>query len=175
MSKEIEYLVEDVEKFLQLNNEDTDTSSTSLRKLLSVQDKIKIFENIDPLELQAIVYDVKFERYKHKDHIVDQGQLKKEIYFILDGECQAFFNTTKIGTLKTSEVFGESGAIFGTKRNATVLCASASATLLTFKIDEDNMEFCAPALAILYKNLALQINKKLNSLNAKVEAKKIMP
>ena len=52
-----------------------------------------------------------------------------------------------------------------TKRNASVLCLSKEATLISFSIDHDNMEFCAPALAQLYKNLAFEINAKLEDLN----------
>ena len=172
MSDEIEYLVEDIEKFLRINEEAIEEESLSLKKLLSVADKIKIFQNIDSLDLRAIVYDVKFERYKFKDYIVEQGQLKKEIYFIIDGECQVFFNTTKIGVLKPGEVFGEAGAIFGTKRGATVICSSPNATLLSFKIDEENLDFCAPAIATLYKNLAFEISSKLDAVNSKSAKKK---
>ena len=172
MSNTIEYFVEDIEKFLRINEEEIEEQSQSLSKLLSVSDKIKIFKNIESLDLRAIVYDVKFERYKLKDYIVEQGQLKKEIYFIIDGECQVFYNTTRIGTLRPGEVFGEAGAIFGTKRGATVICASEKATLLSFKIDEENIDFCAPALAALYKNLAYEINTKLDGLNNKSAAKR---
>lgn len=172
MNDDIEYFVEDIEKFLQINEESIEEDSLSLKKLLSVADKIKIFKNIDLLDLRAIVYDVKFERYKLKDYVVEQGQLKKEIYFIIDGECQVFFNTTKIGSLRPGEVFGEAGAIFGTKRGATVICASKQATLLSFKIDEENLDFCAPAIAKLYKNLAYEINTKLDALNNQASVKK---
>ena len=168
----IEYLVEDFEKFLRINEEEIEDQSQSLTKLLSVADKIKIFKNIDSLDLRAVVYDVKFERYKRKDYVVEQGQLKKEIYFIIDGECQVFFNTTRIAKLRPGEVFGEAGAIFGTKRGATVICSTEKATLLSFKIDEENIDFCAPALATLYKNLAFEINTKLHDINNQTATKK---
>ena len=172
MSDEIEYLVDDIEKFLRINEEEIEEQSLSLKKLLSVSDRINIFKNIEDIDLRAIVYDVKFERYKHRDYVVEQGQEKKEIYFIIDGECQVFYKTTKIGVLRPGEVFGEAGAIFGTKRGATVICASDKTTLLSFKIDEENIDFCAPALAILYKNLAFEINTKLDALNTQSAIKK---
>ena len=172
MSDKIEYFVEDIEKFIQINEEETQEETRSLKKLLSVADKINIFKHIDFLDLRAIVYDVKFERYKLRDYVVEQGQLKKEIYYIIDGTCQVFFNTTRIGTLSPGEVFGEAGAIFGTKRGATVICATETATLLSFKIDEENIDFCAPALAALYKNLAYQISTKLDAVNTRTATKK---
>jgi len=165
MSVDIEYLAEDIEEFLSIYEEETEEKTQSLKRLLNVADKIKIFKNIDLIDLKAIVYDIKFERYKYRDYIVEQNQEGKEIYFIIEGKCQVFYKTTKIGTLGAGEVFGEAGAIFGTKRGATVVCSTEKATLLSFKIDEENMDFCAPALAMLYKNLAFEINLKLTTIN----------
>jgi len=160
------YIVEDVEKFLQINREaENDEQSKSLKKLLSVQNKISIFKGIDPDELKAIVYNLKFVKFKYKDYIIEQNDTREEIFFIIDGECQVFHNKLKVGKLRAGEIFGEAGAIFKTNRNASVICASKEATLLSFCIDENNMEFCSEALAILYKNLASEINAKLEDIN----------
>jgi len=168
----MDYTVEEIEEFLKINDEESLNHSETMDKLLSVQDKIKIFNNIEPTELKSIVYDLEFMRYNYKDYIVEQDALSEIIYFIIDGECQVFHNKIKIGEVHPGSSFGESGAIFGQKRNATVLCASKSATLLSFKIDQENLEFSAKALAILYKNLAAEINVKLDELNKKVATKK---
>ena len=166
MSETSSYIVEDIEKFLQINREaQEDTQSRSLKKLLSVQNKISIFKDIDPDELKAIVYNLKFVKYKFKDYVVEQNDISDEIFFIIDGECQVFHNKKKVGKLRAGEIFGEAGAIFKSKRNACVVCASEEATLLSFCIDANNMEFCAPALATLYKNLASEINAKLEDIN----------
>jgi len=166
MSETINYIVEDVEKFLQINRDaQNEEQSRSLKKLLSVQDKISIFRGIDPDELKAIVYNLKFVKFKFKDYVVEQNDTKEEIFFIIDGECQVFHNRQKVGKLRAGEIFGEAGAIFKSQRSASVVCASENATLLSFCIDENNMEFCATALAILYKNLASEINAKLQEIN----------
>ena len=166
MSEISSYIVEDVEKFLQINRDaDNDEQSRSLKKLLSVQDKISIFKGINPDELKAIVYNLKFVKFKFKDYVVEQNDSNEEIFFIIDGECQVFHNKKKVGKLRAGEIFGEAGAIFKSHRNASVVCASEEATLLSFCIDENNMEFCAPALAVLYKNLASEINAKLEEIN----------
>jgi len=167
-----EYTTDEIEEFLKINAQESDTDSDTMKKLLSVQDKIKIFKGIAPNELKSIVYDLQFMRYKFKDHVVDQDALSEVIYFIIDGECQVFRNRIKIGELHPGSSFGESGAIFGYKRNATVICASKSATLLSFKIDQENMEFASRALATLYRNLAAEINVKLDELNKQVATKK---
>ncbi len=166
MSLHSDYLIKDIEKFIEINRvASEEPQSQSLRKLLSVQDKISIFKNIDPLELKAIVYNLKFAKYNFKDYILKQGDITEEMFFIIDGECQVFHNNKKVGILHAGEVFGETAAIFKTKRNASVICSSEKATLLSFCIDENNMEFCSTALAILYKNLASEINAKLEEIN----------
>nr|WP_321267160.1 cyclic nucleotide-binding domain-containing protein [uncultured Sulfurimonas sp.] len=166
MSDYSNYTIEDVEKFLEINRDaQNEEHSRSLRKLLSVQDKISIFRGIEPDELKAIVYNLKFVKFKFKDYVVEQNDTKEEIFFIIDGECQVFHNRQKVGKLRAGEIFGEAGAIFKTQRNASVVCSSKEATLLSFCVDENNMEFCAPALAILYKNLASEINAKLEEIN----------
>jgi CRP-like cAMP-binding protein len=167
-----EYTVDEIEEFLKINEQESNSDSDTMKKLLSVQDKIKIFKGINPNELKSIVYDLQFMRYKFKDHVIDQDAQSEVIFFIIDGECQVFRNKVKIGELHPGSSFGESGAIFGHKRNATVVCASKSATLLSFKIDQENMEFASKALAALYKNLASEINIKLDELNKKVATNK---
>ena len=166
MSETSSYITEDVKKFLQINKDtENEEQSRSLKKLLSVQDKISIFRDIDPDELKAIVYNLKFVKFKFKDYVIEQNDTNEEIFFIIDGECQVFHNKKKVGKLRAGEIFGESGAIFKSQRNASVVCASEDATLLSFCIDENNMEFCASALAVLYKNLASEINAKLEEIN----------
>ena len=166
MTKTSTYNASDIEKFLQINRASSQYAEKKImQNLLEVQDKISIFKGIDPLELKAIVYGLKFIKFKYKDYIVKQDDVSSEIFYIISGECQVFHNNKKVGHLGHGEVFGESGAIFKTKRNASVVCTSKEATMLSFKIDEDNMDFCASALATLYKNLASEINSKLQEIN----------
>ena len=167
------YSSKDIESFLEIHEEEEakDEQSHSLKKLLSVQDKISIFRDIDPQELKAIVYDLKFVKFKFKEYVIEEGDQNDEIFFIINGECQVFHNKKRIGKLRAGEIFGEAAAIFGTPRGASVVCSSKEATLLSFSIDQDNMEFCAPALAILYRNLAFEINSKLTFSNEEVTKK----
>ena len=111
------------------------------------------------------MYKIKFITFNFKDVIIEEESSAKEIFFILSGECQVFVKNKKVGRLKSGETFGESAAIFNTKRNARVVCSKNSTVLLSFCIDHDNMDFCAEALATMYKNLAYQINIKLEDMN----------
>lgn len=168
IDEEIEYTLKDIEEFLKINkNESKKEKSKIIQKLLKVQDKIKIFKNINPIELETIVYDVKFLRTNFKECIIEQGKTSKNIYYIIDGGCHVFLDNHKIGELNSGDSFGESGAIFSEKRNATVICSKENSSFLSFKIDQENLDFCSHALAILYKNLAFEINTKLIDLNKK--------
>ena len=169
------YTLKDIEKFLEINETiKEEEHSISLRKLLNVKNKISIFKNIDTIDLKAIVYDVEFIKYRFKDYVVKESDDSNNILYIINGECQVFHNKKRVGTLHAGEIFGETAAIFNTKRNASVVCSSKEATLLSFSIDQENMAFCADALATLYKNLAFEINAKLEDLNDSfIQRKKI--
>jgi CRP-like cAMP-binding protein len=166
MNPNIVYTVEDIEEFLKINEElENSEEDQTLKKLLSVQNKISIFRNIDPQDLKAIVYNLSFKKFKFKEFILKQNEISDEVYFIIEGRCQVFYNQQKVGELGPGEVVGESGAIFKTTRSASVVCSSEHTTLLSFSIDENSMEFCAPALTTLYKNLASQMDAKLRDIN----------
>ena len=160
------YTMSEIDEFIKAHKiEEEKSQSNNLKKLLNVHNKIAIFKNIDPIYLKAIIYDLKFLKYNYKDYIIRENDKSKDIFFLIEGECQVFHKEKKVGILGAGNIFGESGVIFKTERNASVVCASKTATLLSFKIDEDSSEFTGPALAILYKNLAFQINTKLEELN----------
>jgi CRP-like cAMP-binding protein len=162
----LDFNLEDIEIFLDISEEiENESPNQSLKKLLSVQDKIDIFKDIDSMELKALVYDVEFKKYKFKDYIIKDGEYSENIFFIIKGECHIFKNYKNIAKLSPGETFGEIGAIFKQERTADVVAANNDTVLLKFKIDEENLEFNARALAILYKNLAFAISNKLQELN----------
>jgi len=161
-----QFATEDIERFLEISEEiENETEALSLKKLLSVQSKIAIFDGIEGYELKALVYDVLFKRYAYKDYIVKEDEKSSEIFFILKGECHVFKDKKHIGTLNEGDTFGEIGVIFDIPRSADVLAASKEVVLLKFRLDQENLEFNSKALAVLYKNLARAINEKLQELN----------
>jgi len=168
MLREVIYDEDDIKTFLELNQEVNEKLSKNkiLTRLLDVQDKISILVGIDKYDLDIIIEKLKFSKYNHKDIIVKEGEVSQEIFFIFSGECHVFVNKKKVGELKAGKTFGETAAIFKKKRNATVACASKDVTVLSFVINHENMEFSAAALATLYKNLAYQINSKLETMNS---------
>lgn len=172
MIQQVVYDIDDIEKFIELNKTSkAEEYSQTLQKLLNAQNKISIIANIEPSELKVIIDDLKFVKYNFKDFIIKEGDVSKEIFFILSGECHVFHQNKKIGEIPMGKSFGESAAIFSTKRNASVVCSSKEVTVLSFSINHDNMDFCSSALATLYKNLALQINNKLEEINSKLVQK----
>ena len=161
-----EYNTHDIENFLEISKEiEAKPENKSLQKLLSVKDKIDIFKDIDEFELKALVYHVEFKKIPIKKHIIQENEASKNIYFILKGECHVYKGSRHIGTLSEGDTFGEIGVIFNLKRSANVIAASNDVVVLKFCIDQENLDFNAKALAILYKNLAASINDKLQELN----------
>lgn len=172
MMRLVEYDADDIEAFLKVNKLSQSTQdSQTMHKLLSVQNKISIIANIDKDELKVVIDKLRFIKYNFKDYIIKEGETSQDIFFILSGECHVFYKKNKIGSIATGKSFGESAAIFKTKRNASVVCASESTTVLAFCINDEDTEFCSSALATLYKNLALQINTKLEKMNADIAKK----
>ena len=159
------YNASDIEEFLKVDDAQEHDESKIMKKLLSVQNKISIFVAIEPDDLKAIIYDLKFIKYSRKDILIKEGDVSKNIFFILSGDCQVFVKNHKVGELTKGQSLGETAAIFNTPRNATVACSSENATILSFSIDHDNMQFCGAALAQMYKNLAFEINSKLEDMN----------
>ncbi len=161
-----EFSITDINRFL----ETTDIlvsyeEEATLDKLLQIQNKILIFKDIDPLELKAVIYDVHIQKLKRGEFLVKEGEESESVYYIFNGTFDVFKEKKKIATLESGETFGEIGAIFHTPRTASVGCSSQDATVLSFKIDQENIDFCAEAIAQIYKNLAFEINEKLQKLN----------
>jgi len=169
MIQQVEYDLEDIEKFLEITKiSKANEYSQTLKKLLNVQSKISIIADIDPAELKVIIEKLKFVSVPFKEFIIKEGDISQEIFFVLSGEFHVFSNNKKVGVIAAGQTFGETAAVFNTKRNASVVCASKVATVLSFCINHENIDFCAPALAKLYKNLALQINTKLEEVNSQL-------
>ena len=163
----IEFSVEDIEKFIEFSKAyEQNEKYKSLKKLLSVKEKITIFEGISKEELRGLVYDVRFRRYHKGEYIFKAQDDSEEIYFILQGELHAYSTEQLfIGKVQAGDTFGEMGVVTGEKRNISFKCASQKALLLSFKLDQENLEFNARALAILYRNLAKSVNEKIARLN----------
>ena len=136
-----------------------------MEKLLQIQNKISIFKGIDPLELKAILFDLQIQKLKKGEFLVRENEKSEDIFYIFSGTFDVFKERKKIATLEKGDTFGEIGAIFNIHRTASVGCSSAEGTILKFKIDQENFDFCAEAIARIYKNLAFEINEKLQKLN----------
>ena len=162
----IDYTSHDIQTFIRVaKQKEASDEFQSLKKLLAVKDKIEIFRGILTNELKALVYDVRFKRYKFKEYIIKENDDSVEIFFLLKGECHTFLGEKLIAKLYEGTTFGEIGVITNSKRSASVVAASKEVLLLSFKINENNLDFNARGLAIFYRNLAATINDKLQKLN----------
>jgi len=82
MIQQIEYDSNDVEEFLKIHSSSLENKdSTTLQRLLSVQKKISIIANIDPIDLRTIINDLKFIKYAYKDYIITEDEISENIFF----------------------------------------------------------------------------------------------
>lgn len=166
MKKHIFYNEHDLKMFFDIDEkEKSKKDSISLQKLLQVQNKISILQDIEKEDLEAITYKQRFQKFKFNDTIISTGDTNEDIYFIVQGKCAVLVKDQKVATLNSGDTFGEAAAIFKTKRNADIVCSSETCTILSFCIDLNNVDFCSSALLKTYVNLASQINSKLLQMN----------
>lgn len=157
--EDIEYFIETAKRYEQ------SPQQKNLKKLLSVKEKIEIFQGIDSAEIKALVYNVEFRRYQEGSTIYAQGEKANYIYYLLQGEVDGFLDKRYIGTIEAGETFGELAVITQQDRSMAMVAHSKEVLVLRFRIDQDNLEFNARAIAVFYKNLARSFSRKLEGIN----------
>ena len=161
----IEYTSHELQVLKQVGEENKVSHSDAMSKLLQVKDRIKLFEHINNHEIIHLVKDVKFQKFQRKEIIIQKGDIKKEIFILLSGDTHIILDRKIIANVTPGQIIGEIAAIFDKPRNATVICSSKDALLLSFKLNKTMIDEVPKASAYLYKNLAEQINIKLELQN----------
>ena len=171
----IEFSESEIADFLEADEVKKELEQNKLfEKLLSIKNKIAIFNNIEAVELKSLLYDINLKTYKKDEIIIKDGDDADYIYYILSGKCEIIKEEKKLATLSSGDTFGEIAVVCEIPRISDVKSISDNTVLLAFKIDLDNLDFCAKPLAIFYKNLALEMQKKLQKLNDEFISK-VMP
>lgn len=159
------YSDDEIAYIKSLTPKNIDTLDKAMQKLVNMKQRIHIFDDINVDELEKIVENVNFRRYKNKEYVIREGESSKELFILLKGSCQVVINKHPIGLLGTGQVFGEVAAVFGTMRNASVVSISDNTLVLSCTLKDNAIVSLPYATAILYRNLAKQINQKLEIQN----------
>ena len=148
--------------------------SREMSMLLAVRKKIHFFDNLSDEEIVGLTKTSEFMRPSKGNHIFEQGDFGKEIFYIVNGEVDICgFNEqldgddpfTHLSTLKEGTVFGEIGAITGEPRTARATIASDDAFILCMTMHTEIS--CSNALSFvkMYKNIIESLSSKLISTN----------
>jgi len=161
------YTKREIDKILSAAH--TNTISKSQEKLIEISDKIYIFNGIDRESIIRMTKNVTFKQYKKGKVIMQEGDRGDEIYFILSGNALVVVAKNKVvATIPSGAMLGEMAFITKQPRSATILAGKDATTIITFEIDEEKCsEIFSYPFTILYKNIALDLTKKLDASNKK--------
>lgn len=151
-----------------------DKLSREMSMLLAVRKKIHFFDDLSDEEIVALTKTSEFTRPKKGEHIFEQGDFGKEIYYIVNGEVDIYgYNEqlddddpfSHLTTLNEGMVFGEIGAITGDTRTARAVVASDDAFILCITMHPELS--CSNALAFvkMYRNVIDSLSTKLVKTN----------
>lgn len=143
--------------------------SISQEKLLEISDKIYLFDGIKKEDIIRMTSNVKFKRYAKGDVIMNLGDTSQEVYFILNGTAVVVVEGKKIvATIESACMFGEMAFLTKKPRNATILAYKEGTTIISFEINDAKCnEIYSYPFAMLYKNIALDLTRKIELANRK--------
>ncbi|XP_063719299.1 cAMP-dependent protein kinase type I-alpha regulatory subunit-like [Symsagittifera roscoffensis] len=120
--------------------------------------KVPLLESLDSWELLTLADSLESSHYKGGDVIMQQGEEGDCFYIIVQGEAKVYqkkegqSEEVDVGTLSTSQYFGEIALILNKPRAATVKASSDS--LEVVKISKERFErVLGPCQDILKRNL----------------------
>lgn len=139
-------------------------------KFFEIYDKLYLFDGISKSDVLNITKDVKFNRYKKGDVIIQEGDKGEDIFFILTGKVAVVVGNKKVvSTIDSGSMFGEMAFMTKKARSATIIAYTESTALISFKIGTERFsQVFAYPFAKLYHNISLDLAKKLEQQNSKI-------
>lgn len=148
--------------------------SREMSMLLAVRKKIHFFDDLSDEEIVAMTKCSEFLRPNKGDHIFEQGDFGREVYYIINGKVDIYgYNENVEGddpfshltTLDEGSVFGEIAAITGESRTARATVLSDDTLILSMTVCTETT--CENALGFvkMYKNIIDSLSSKLITSN----------
>lgn len=154
------YSNEEIDIFKKLSPIEENLSPTS--KLIAISSKIPIFKDIPQNALIKILKDIKILKYKKGEILIKEGENDDTIFYILLGSVNVIKQNTLLATLNNNTIVGEMAGLLNQKRTASIVSANNATTILSFKIDFSLIHTdLGYYYAIIYKNLSIELAKKL--------------
>ena len=165
--KNTNYTKEEIGRILEAGH--ANKLTISQEKLLEISDKIYLFDGIGKEDIIRMTTNVKFKRYSKGDTIMNAGETTKEVYFILNGMGVVVVEGKKVvATIDSGNMFGEMAFLTKKPRNATILSYKEGTTIISFEINDNKCnEIFSYPFVLLYKNIALDLTRKIELANQK--------
>ena len=165
--KNTNYSKHEISRLINAGNSNKLTPSQ--QKLRNISNKIYLFDNITSEDVMRITKNVQFKRHKKGDVIMAEGDKGEEIYFILSGKGVVVVGKNKIvATIEAGNMLGEMAFLSKNPRSATILAHTDQTATISFEINEAKCnDIHAYPFAQLYKNMALDLAKKIDKANKK--------
>ena len=139
--------------------------NVALEKLLEIKKLITVFNGLDDNDLRSIVKDVNFQKFAASETIIYEHDTDRLIYYILKGSCDVLINRQRVAKLDRGMLFGEMSTLLKQPRVATVRAIESDTTLISFKIDANDLSINYKAYAILFQNISVELSQKVDNVN----------
>lgn len=136
----------------------------NIQKIIKAKHNISIFKDMKDEDIVAIIQKVKFIHYQPSETIIEEGENTKEIYLLIEGECEVFHHGKLVAMIQKNEPFGEFAPITHEKRRATIV-AKTEVKVIAFRLNIALLENTLNGFSILYKNFTDELIKKLEASN----------
>ncbi len=155
----ITYTPEEIELFRLLSPLKENLTATS--KLIEISSKIPIFKDIPKTILIKILKDIKIIKYQTGEIIIKEGDEDETMYYILLGSVKVVKQNKLLTILQNGTLIGEMATLLKEKRTASII-SSTNTAIISFKIDFSLFHTdLGYYFAIIYKNLSIELAKKL--------------
>ena len=74
--------------------------NTLLRKIIDNKDSISFFRSMNPHDIEFVIRDIEFIRFKKGETIIKQKDFTKEVYFLVSGSCIVFVDHKNIARIE---------------------------------------------------------------------------
>lgn len=135
-------------------------------KFIEISKYIHFLKEIPANKLIKMIKDVHIVRYRKNEKIIVENSTDRTIYYILLGKVSVYKGHHKVGFLQRGNTFGEVASILNQPRDASVVSENENTNLVGFTLNFDLTDKSLESYyAIIYKNMAIELAKKLEECN----------
>jgi hypothetical protein len=130
--------------------------------------ELEFFQGFSEAEIWEIIRSCVWQEYEAGQEVLVRGDVDEAFYVIVAGDVDVYRKTSRIGTIKAGDCFGEMGSLSNTERTATIQAKDAvrllkiNSTVIDQLSVGCQLHFNKVFLRTLVKRLSLTTAKVLN-------------